>query len=285
MRKSIASVISILVLVGNFGCVIAYKTSGVTDSLNTGMHSLDTSFGQVDADFNEKKNLFERTLKDGGKRTEPPYRDLDQALRRMADAHRQIANERNELIADKTSLESKLQGKDQVRSDDPAYKHLNQTEKKWKTSFKSIEKTMVRYQEASKSFVDSAAKHGFRKVDTNQLKSQGERLDKEYATVVGQIQTKIDDAKKQVEQQPPEKQKVNHPILGKIQIIVDGIKAKEPDVKASIRDLLGSLEPNQQILVGPKSKSHIFLKKLETNIAEMNSQTNQIQALVGQLQR
>lgn len=285
MRTLIAGLATALALVLTAGCVVAYKTNGVTDSLNSSMHSLDTTFGQVDADYTEKKNLFERTLKDGGKRTEMPYRELDQALKRMSDAHRSIANERNALIADKTALEAKLQGKDRVRSDDPAYQHLNETQKKWKNAFKTIEKTMVRYQEASKAFVDSATKHGFRKVDTNQLKSQGERLDKEYATVIGQIQSKIDETKAQVQKQTPEKQTVNQPILGQIQSIVDRIKAKEPDVKASIQNLLGSLEPNQQILVGPKSKSHSALKKLEAHIAEMNSQTNEIQSLVGKLQR
>ncbi|MBN8540795.1 MAG: hypothetical protein J0L82_10455 [Deltaproteobacteria bacterium] len=281
----IARIITALSLFLTTGCVVAYKTNGVTDSLNTSMHSLDTSFGQVDADFNDKKRLFERTLNDGGKRTEAPYKDLDQALGKMADAHRAIANERNALIADKTALEAKLQGKDRVRSDDPAYQHLNATQKKWKTTFKTIEKTMGRYQEASKEFVDGATKHGFRKVDTNQLKSQGERLDKEYASVIGQIQSKIDETKSQVQKQAAEKQNLNQPILDKIQEIVEKIKAKEPDVKASIQSLLGSLEPNQQILVGPKSKSHSALKKLEANIAEINSQTTEIQALVGKLQR
>lgn len=281
----ITRIITALSLLLTTGCVVAYKTNGVTDSLNTSMHSLDTSFGQVDADFNDKKRLFERTLNDGGKRTEAPYKDLDQALGKMADAHRAIANERNALIADKTALEAKLQGKDRVRSDDPAYQHLNATQKKWKTTFKTIEKTMGRYQEASKEFVDGATKHGFRKVDTNQLKSQGERLDKEYASVIGQIQSKIDETKSQVQKQVTEKQNLNQPILDKIQEIVEKIKAKEPDVKASIQSLLGSLEPNQQILVGPKSKSHSALKKLEANIAEINSQTTEIQTLVGKLQR
>lgn len=281
----VTRIITTLSLLLTTGCVVAYKTNGVTDSLNTSMHSLDTSFGQVDADFNDKKRLFERTLNDGGKRTEAPYKDLDQALGKMADAHRAIANERNALIADKTALEAKLQGKDRVRSDDPAYQHLNATQKKWKTTFKTIEKTMGRYQEASKEFVDSATKHGFRKVDTNQLKSQGERLDKEYASVIGQIQSKIDETKSQVQKQVTEKQNLNQPILDKIQEIVEKIKAKEPDVKASIQSLLGSLEPNQQILVGPKSKSHSALKKLEANIAEINSQTTEIQTLVGKLQR
>jgi uncharacterized protein YaaR (DUF327 family) len=281
----IAGIVTSLSLFLTTGCVVAYKTNGVTDSLNSSMHSLDTSFGQVDADYNDKKNLFERTLKDGGKRAEVPYKDLDQALKKMTDAHRAIANERNALIADKTALEAKLQGKDRVRSDDPAYQHLNATQKKWKTAFKSLEKTMLRYQEASKEFVDEATKHGFRKVDTNQLKSQGERLDKEYATVVGQIQGKIDETKSQVQKQPPEKQTLNQPVLNQIQEIVDKIKAKESDVKASIQNLLGSLEPNQQILVGPKSKSHSALKTLEANIAEINAQTSEIQTLVGKLQR
>lgn len=281
----IAEILTALSLVLTTGCVVAYKTNGVTDSLNSSMHSLDTSLGQVDADFNEKKSLFDRTLNDGGTRTEAPYSELDQALMKMADAHRSIVNERNSLIADKTALEAKLQGKDRVRSDDPAYPHLNSTKKKWKSAFKTIDKTMARYKEASKEFVDGATKHGFRKVDTNQLKSQGERLDKEYATVVGQIQRKIDETKAQVQQQASEKQSVNQPILVQIQSIVDRIKAKEPDVKASIQNLLGSLEPNQQILVGPKSKSHSALKKLETHISEMNSQTGEIQSLVGKLQR
>lgn len=285
LNKRLLLALAVLFLSINVGCVIAYKTDGVTDSLNSGMHSLDTSFGQVDADYNEKKSLFERTLKDGGKRTEQPYKELDQALKKMGDAHQSIANERNALIADKASLEAKLQGKDRIRSDDPAYKHLNETQKKWKTAFKTIEKHMGRYQESSKSFVESASRNGFRKVDTNQLKSQGERLDKEYATVVVQIQAKINEAKAQVEKQSPEKQNINQPILGKIQVIVDKIKTREPEVKNSIKELLASLEANQQILVGPKSKSHSSLKKLEGHINEINSQTNEIQTLVGQLQR
>lgn len=267
------------------GCVVAYKTEGVVGSLNQSMGNLDQTFGQIDADYREKSSLFERTLKDGGSRNDQPYRGLSQSLSKMKASHARLSQERNALIQDKSELERKIAGKDRVRSDEPAYEHLKTTEKKWKAAFKSIEREMKIYQSASQEFVQKAEAGGFRKVDTNALTAQANKLNGQYTSSLADVQSKIDQIRSRVEQQSAENKDHNLPLVSKAQGVFDSIRKQEPEIRAAFAALISSLEPGQVLLVGPKSKSHAELARLESLINQLNAKTAEIQSVLSQLKR
>jgi SMC interacting uncharacterized protein involved in chromosome segregation len=276
---------SVLLAFALSGCVVAYKTEGVVSSLNQSMGSLDQTFGQIDADYREKSILFERTLKDGADRRQEPYKSLQTALAKMKASHANVAQRRNGLIQDKTELEAEIAGRDRIRSDEPAYTRLNATEKKWKAAFKYIEKEMKEYQSASHDFVKGAERGGLRKVDTNVLRQQATKLDSDYSSVVAQIQSGVENIKSQVQQQSESLKTHNLPLVSKAQEVADSIRKQEPEVRRALAALISSLEPGQVLLVGPKSKSHAELLRLEAIIRQINAKTGEIQSLVGQLKR
>lgn len=267
------------------GCVVAYKTEHVVGSLNQSLGNLDQTFGQVDSDYREKSSLFERSLKDGGNRNEHPYKELSQSLVKMKASYTRISQERNVLIQDKSELEKKIEGKERVRSDEPAYKHLKATEKKWKAAFKSIEKEMKVYQSASQEFVQRAQEGGFRKVDTNALTAQANQLNTQYTSSIADVQSKLDQIRTQVAQQSAENRVHNLTLLSRAQGVFESIRKQEPEVRTAFQTLLSFLGPGQVLLVGPKSKSHAALVRLESLINQINLRTAEIQSELSQLKR
>jgi hypothetical protein len=275
------------------GCVLAYKTDSVVSTLNRSLGSFDQSFGILDADFREKSSLFERTLSDGGDRNVPPYRGLNQSLQKMKALHSSIAQQRNSFIQDKISLEEKISGRDRIRSNDPAYEQLKSIEKKWRMSFKTIERDMKSYETASREFVNRAEKSGFRKVDTASLQKQASRLEQDYSSLLNQIQSGLEKIRLQINSpmdanlnpQVANNNFHNTAIMKQAQSVFDSIKRQEPDVRHALSNLITSLEPGQVFLAGPNSKSHSELTRLESVVRQINQKTSEIQNLVSQLKR
>jgi hypothetical protein len=275
--------ISLVAILSN--CVVAYKTSDLRSSLSQGVASINQNYQSIDADYSQKKSLFEQAIRDGGQPKASPYREMNILLQKMKRARAELARVQETLAKDQAAADALATTKERVRSDEPEYKIVTGIRDRWEDSRKRIQRIFSNYQAASQDLVKLASEKGFRQVESNQFRAQSVRLQADFRTSMTRIQSQIDAIQVKINEQSSEKKTVNQKLLNEIQTLTDSLKSKAPEIDLAINALVNSLPPDQKILVGPKSPYEGRVKRIENLVRAVNEIGDEIRKRGDALQR